>query len=253
MKQGLLNSWTFPPAVLPTPENEVHLWRASLDLPPDELARMGELLATDEVDRAARFRFKNDRDQFVVRRGLLRIILGRYLEIPPEKVGFTYNAFGKPAIGNNPEEIRFNLSHCRGLALIAVTRRAEIGVDVERTHNDVEIERISEGLFSEVERDTLRSLAPKARTQAFFNCWTRKEAYLKARGEGLSFPLNQFTVSILPGEPPRLLAAQNDAAEIERWTLYELAPATDYVAALAIEGRGHRLKRWKGEGFLRNR
>jgi 4'-phosphopantetheinyl transferase len=253
MNQSILNTWTYPPAVLSSAENEVHLWRISLDLPPDELARIVELLATDEAERAARFRFKKDRDQFVARRGLLRTILRRYLDIPPEKVTFTYNTFGKPTIGNNPKGFHFNLSHSSGLALIAVTRRGEIGVDVERIRKDVEIDQVSEGLFSETERDTLRSLSPKARRQAFFNCWTRKEAYLKARGEGLSFPLNQFTVSILPGEAPRLLAAQNDAMEIERWALYQLAPAPDYIAALAVEGRGHQLSCWRGEGLSRER
>jgi len=253
MRQGTLNSWTYPPAVLSLPENEVHVWCASLNLPPDGLAKTIELLATDEVVRAARFRFKKDRDHFVIRRGLLRVILGCYLGIPPKKVEFTYNPFGKPAVSINPEGFRFNLCHSGGLALIAVTRRGEIGVDLERVRDDVEIDELSEGLFSEIEHDILRSLPPKVRLQAFFNCWTRKEAYLKARGEGLSFPLKQFTVSLLPGEPPRLLDVPNEVGEIDRWTLYQLSPAPDHVAALAVEGKGHRLRYWRGEDLLRDR
>jgi 4'-phosphopantetheinyl transferase len=126
-------------------------------------------------------------------------------------------------------------------------------VDVERIRRDVEIERISEGLFSESERKALRSLPLRSRRRAFFNCWTRKEAYLKARGEGLTFPLNQFTVSILPGEEPRLLAAQGDVVEIERWRIYDFDPAPGYIAALVVEGRGHVLRFWNGEDALLNR
>jgi 4'-phosphopantetheinyl transferase len=250
MKEEIPDSWTYPPEILTLPENEVHLWHVSLALPTEGLANIGELLAPDEVERAARFRFKIDRDQFVARRGLLRAILGRYLGIPPRKVDFTYNGFGKPSVAHNPEGLRFNLSHSGKLAIIAVIRGREIGVDVERIRKDVEIERISQGLFSGIERDTLQTLSPKNKPQAFFNCWTRKEAYLKARGEGLSFPLNRFTVSVLPGEKPRLLEALDDAAEIERWSLYHLAPSPGYVAALAVEGKGHHLRLWRGEGML---
>ena len=250
MRQGTLNSWTYPPAVLSLPENEVHVWCASLNLPPDGLAKTIELLATDEVVRAARFRFKKDRDHFVIRRGLLRVILGCYLGIPPKKVEFTYNPFGKPAVSINPEGFRFNLCHSGGLALIAVTRRGEIGVDLERVRDDVEIDELSEGLFSEIEHDILRSLPPKVRLQAFFNCWTRKEAYLKARGEGLSIPLSQFSVTVLPDETPRLIGTQNDPGENELWTLYHLSPGSEYIAAIAVEGKGHHLRLWTGENLV---
>jgi 4'-phosphopantetheinyl transferase len=252
MKQEIPESWTSPPEILTSPENEVHLWRVSLAIPTEELARIGELLASDEVERAARFRFKNDRDQFVARRGLLRVILGRYMGLPPEKVDFTYNTFGKPELADNPEGLRFNLSHSSGLVIIAVARKWEIGIDVERIRKDIEIEQVSESLFSEIERETLRSLTPKSRNRAFFICWTSKEAYIKARGEGLSFPLNQFTVSFLPGEKHHLLEESVDAAEIDRWRLYRLAPSPGYVVALVVEGKRHRLRLWCGEGLLRN-
>ena len=250
MYQGNLNSWEIPPAVLPFSEKEVHVWRVSLELLPDELAKSADLLSKDEKERATRFRFEHDQDCFVARRGLLRVILGRYLEIPPQKVEFTYNSFGKPAVSNTSARVRFNLSHSSGLALVALSQGEQIGVDLERLRNDVDIEQISDGLFSEIERSTLRSLPPKVREQAFFCCWTRKEAYLKARGEGLSIPLSQFSVTVLPDETPRLIGTQNDPGENELWTLYHLSPGSEYIAAIAVEGKGHQVRLWTEENLL---
>ena len=248
MAQADLPTWSFPPEDLHLLESEAHVWRFYLDLPSHEAFRMGALLTTEELQRADRFRFKIDKDRYIARRGFLRKVLGRYLDIPPAQIIISYSTFGKPFFADDDasQKLRFNLAHSSGLALIAVTRRREIGVDVEQIRNDVEIELLAERLFSEAERENLRSVNKRGKLQAFFTCWTRKEAYLKARGEGLSFPLNRFTVSFLPGEPPRLLTVKNNPSEVERWTLYHLEPSPGYAAALAVEGVLQQLKCWTG-------
>ncbi len=248
MSQADLPTWSFPPEYLQLRESEAHVWRFYLDLPSDEVSRMDALLPSEELQRADRFRFKTDKDRYIARRGFLRNVLGRYLDIPPAQVNYSYNTFGKPLLANDDgsQKLRFNLAHSSGLALIAVTRGREIGVDIEQIRNDVEIEPLAERLFSESERDNLRSINKRGKLRAFFTCWTRKEAYLKARGEGLSFPLDQFTVSFLPGEPPRLLTVKNNPSEVERWTLFHLEPSPGYAAALAVEGVLQQLKCWTG-------
>jgi 4'-phosphopantetheinyl transferase len=183
----------------------------------------------------------------VVARGLLRAILGRYLGCSPADVRFCYGPRGKPALNDarGGEALRFNLSHSRGIALYAVTRGREVGVDVEAIRPEVEIASVARRVFSPSERATLHSLPPELQSEAFFNGWTRKEAFIKATGEGLARPLDEFDVSIAPGEPARLLATQPDADEAARWTLRELLPGPGYRAAVAVEGTGWRLAYWR--------
>jgi 4'-phosphopantetheinyl transferase len=138
------------------------------------------------------------------------------------------------------------------VALYAVARGREIGIDLEFMRCDLEVEEIAERFFSRRETATLRALPTDLRKYAFFLCWTRKEAYIKARGEGLSLPLNQFDVSLIPGEPAALLSAQPDSDEALRWSLHEMTIASGYVAALAVEGRGWSLSCWQWPGPLRS-
>jgi 4'-phosphopantetheinyl transferase len=202
-------------------------------------------LALDERSRAGRFYFRHDRERFIVARGILREILGRYLSRAPESLSFSYSSYGKPALvsESGAEAIRFNISHSHGTALYVVTRGRELGVDLELIRDGLEIEQIAERFFSRAEVSALCALPTQIRRRAFFLCWTRKEAYIKARGEGLSLPLDQFEVSLVPGEPAALMSAQRD--EAFRWSLRELFPAADYAAALAIEGRDCSLACWQ--------
>ena len=227
--------------------NEVHVWRASLDLTASHVQILQQTLAPDERARAERFYFQKDRAHFIVARGLLRVILGRYLDRPPDQLRFCYNSNGKPALAKefNRDTLCFNLSHSHGLALFAVTRGRELGVDLERVRPHLADEQIAERFFSPREVAMLRALPTNMRTEAFFNCWTRKEAYIKARGEGLSFPLDQVDVSLAPGEPVALLSAKADPHEASRWSLQELAPGPSYAAALAVEGHDWRLRCWQ--------
>jgi 4'-phosphopantetheinyl transferase len=240
------DSWEPAPAQPQATRDEVHIWRVVLTKTASEVESLRELLTDDEQRRAESFHFSRDRSHFIVARGILRKILGLYLRRSPESLRFSYTPFGKPdlqeAVGL--ETPRFNLTHAGVVALYAVTRGREVGIDVEYVRADIECEQIAGHFFSQSEVEVLRSLPQDSRARAFFNCWTRKEAYIKARGEGLSLPLDEFDVSLSPGEPAALLRA-SDAREVARWSLRELTLAPEYVAALAVEGSDWRLRCWE--------
>lgn len=239
--------WLPPLADLTLSSDDVHIWRASLDLSASCVESLQHTLGADELSRAERFYFQKDREHFVVARGLLRAILSRYLDIEPGQLRFCYSPYGKPALATTPgqDTLSFNMSHSHGLALYAVTRGREIGIDLERVQADLDCEQIAARFFSPRENAVLRALPAKLKPEAFFNFWTRKEAYIKARGEGLSFPLDQFDVSLAPGELTTLLNARGDPQEAPRWSLRALTPGPGYVAALAVEGHGWRLVCWQ--------
>ncbi len=238
--------WARPPDRPLQTGEEVHIWRSSLDPPLWRVNALKQVLAPDERERADRFVRAEDRTRFIVGRGVLRTILGRYLDLDPRHLQFRYNPFGKPAIepAAGGELIRFNVSHSGDIVLYAITSGREIGVDVERIRPDFGTEEIAQRFFSGREVATLRGLPASCRLEAFFACWTRKEAYLKARGEGLSRPLDRFDVSLTPGQPAELLHVYDDAAEPAHWSLRALSPGPGHVAALAVEGHGWRLRCW---------
>jgi 4'-phosphopantetheinyl transferase len=227
------------PVRLELNQKEVHLWWAWLKRPDAQVQRLIATLSADELIRADRFRFERDRQRFIVRRGLLRTILGCYLGIAPDRVLIAYGYYGKPTLADNHSRstLCFNLSHSNGLALYAVTSKREIGVDIEWIRAIPEAEQIAEQFYSVSESAAFRALSAEKKQEAFFNCWTRKEAYIKARGEGLSIPLSQFEVSLIPGEPASLLNVEQHPEEVSRWSLHALSPAPGYIAALAIEGK----------------
>ena len=219
--------------------DQIHVWRVPLNQNPERLPELNEILSPDERARAARFRFDKDRNQFIESRAALRLLLGQYLNVSPKELAFSFSAHGKPALANGLSHsgVRFNLSRRDGLALIAVTRNRDIGVDVELVRADLPVFEIAEVSFSENELATLRSLPEGQQAAGFYNCWTRKEAYVKARGEGFSFPLKQFDVSLTPGAAASLLEVRGSDTEVDRWTMQELSVGDGYVAALAFEGR----------------
>ena len=202
------------------------------------------ILSADERERVRRFYFERDRSRWLVGRGCLRMLLGRYLDVPPETLSFGYSAFGKPRLTGLKTAVQFNASHSGDILLIAVTLDRAVGIDVERIRSSLSVLEIAERFFSPLERGALAALPDALRTDAFFDCWTRKEAYIKARGVGLSLPLNGFDVAFGPGEPANLLATRPDAAEACRWQLRELDVADGYKAALAVEGAQWALKCW---------
>jgi len=200
--------WRSQPATLTLGGKDVYVWRATLNQTAAQAQSLLHTLAADELARARRFYFQRDRERFFVARGVLRSILSCYLDTEPSQLRFGYSSYGKPALAQNTgrNAIRFNASHSHELALVTVTRGRELGVDIERICAEVANEQIAERFFSPRKVVRLRSLPTDTQTEAFFHCWTRKEAYIKARGEGLSLPLDQFDVSLVPGEPAALLS-----------------------------------------------
>ncbi|HLJ49453.1 MAG TPA: 4'-phosphopantetheinyl transferase superfamily protein [Bryobacteraceae bacterium] len=225
--------------------NEVHVWWVELVRPEREVEDLLSLLSLDERERAARFRFAGHRDRFTVARGTLRRVLGHYAGVSPESVRFEYGANGKPSLPDS--EIRFNLSHSGDIAMIGITRSREIGVDVERMRQDKDLLDIAERFFAPREREALRDLSEEEQRDGFFRCWTRKEAYLKALGAGLSLNLHGFVVSLAPGEPAALLDSEQGAAEAARWSLVALEPHPDYAAAVAVEGASGEVRELREE------
>ena len=241
-------SWQKGPAAPVLWPNEVHVWRARLDAP---LSKSLELsLSPDDRERAARFKFEGDRHRFMMARACLRIILGRYLKTSAAGLQFELGPFGKPSLASVEDalDLRFNLSHSHQLALIAITRGREIGVDVEFMRADFASDEVAEHFFSPAEVKQLVRTPAANKTRAFFNCWTRKEAYIKARGEGLSHPLDQFDVSFALDEPAGLLGSRLDPAEVSRWAFEDLSPHPAYAAALTVKGDFSRLLLWDLQG-----
>ena len=228
--------------------DEVHVWLAHLNQLEANTQSFVEILAPDERDRAGRFHFEKDRVRFIQTRGILRTILARYLQSDAAHLSFDYNAYGKPSLagqeGRAPA-LHFNLSHAHEMALYAFTLQREVGIDIEFIRNDFDCEEIAGRFFSKREVEMLRSLPVRQRTEGFFNCWTRKEAYVKARGQGLSLTLDRFDVSLAPGEPATLLSVRDKIGETQHWVLQELNPAAGYVAAVAVEGSGWQLFCWQ--------
>ena len=217
--------------------DEVHVWRLDLT---GALAVVGgcrRLLSPDEEQRASRFRFDKDRKEYVVSRATLRSLLGSYLNVAPKKFQFAYSEYGRPFLPADihAKMLNFNVSHSGDVALLAFAYGRDIGIDVEKVRRNFGTAEIAERFFSAAERAALRDLPQEKRHQAFFHCWTRKEAFIKALGEGLSHPLDQFDVSLAPGVQAALLATRPDAQEVTRWTLWDIQVPGDYAAALAAE------------------
>jgi len=241
--------WQISPTLPDLSENDVHVWRAWLNPPPERVLDLAETLSADEAERARRFVFDHDRERFIVGRGFLRAILGHYLNTEPAQIKFKYGSQGKPALETDFNGgLHFNLSHSGNLVLYAIARRRDIGIDVEAIRSLEDMAQIAKRFFSPAEYATLCALPVEEQPTGFFNCWTRKEAYIKAIGSGLTQPLDEFDVTLAPGRPARLLRVQNDPQAPDRWSLIELKPAPDYAAALITAGRPKRLfcRQWPG-------
>ena len=220
----------------------VQIWQIDLTTPGKQICYCRRFLSPDENQRANRFYFERDRNSFIVARAGLRTILARSLCIAPEEVVFSYAAKGKPELAPGLQEsgLKFNLSHSRDWALLALTLHSCIGVDIEFIDPESTSDEIASRFFSRSEVNRLHSLRPEERPTAFYKCWTRKEAYVKAVGEGLSLALNSFDVAFEPGVPPDVSRAS--AQELSRWSLYDVPAPQGYAAAIAIEGREHKLQ-----------
>lgn len=202
--------------------------------------RAVEILSPDERERADRFRFPRLRSDFALSRALLRILLARHTGRAPLDITFRYGPQGKPSL--EPEQgIRFNLAHSGGLAVYAFTRDRDVGIDIEQARPMPDLEQIASRFFSTAEYLDLTALHGAERTSAFFDCWVRKEAYIKAVGGGLSIPLDSFRVSLAPARRAALLEVTDAPAEAPEWSLLAFSPEPGYHGAIAIRERQPRV------------
>jgi 4'-phosphopantetheinyl transferase len=217
-------------------DDSIHLWHANPLGCRSLLPTFRTLLSSDEKDRLARFHFEGDRQDFVFARGILRTVLAAYLKTDPWALCFRYSEYGKPELGSTDrgEDLQFNLSHTQGAVLLGVCRHRAIGVDVERVREDFNPQETTTRFFSVSEQRALLDFSEIERRQAFFRCWTRKEAFLKARGHGLSFPLESFDVSIGAGETEVRLTTRLDPAEAQRWQILQAPAPAGCAAAVAL-------------------
>ena len=237
-------TWSEPPESLSLATGEVHVWRVELEQPEHLLEKFRETLEEHELDRANRFHFEKHRKHFIAGRGALRQLLAQYLDTKPDRLRLSYGAYGKPSLNGEHKQsgLRFNMSHSHELALFAFAEGRELGVDVEHIRADFASEDIARRYFSRREVETFNALAACDQVNAFFRCWTRKEAFIKVIGLGLSQPLDQFDVTLIAEQPAALLWVSGDDAS--RWSLYDLEVGGDYAGALAVEGQVSRIRCW---------
>lgn len=220
----------------------VHVWHASLEQPTEVVTHLGSFLSDEERKRSERFYFDRDRQFFIVSRGILRVLLSQYTDTPPGDIQFNYTFHGKPYLRWRPD-LCFNLSHSGRLVMYAFSPGCRVGIDIEFMHPIEEMGKIAERNFSTQEYEVYKSVAEADRVRAFFDCWTRKEAFIKAIGEGTSFPLQDFVVSLKQDEPAQLLSIRGSQQQARQWSMHELEVENGYTAALVIEGKGHSILR----------
>ena len=239
-------TWKTAPASVDFPSDRIDIWQVCLDSFESPEPDFSGILSQDEVARASRFHFENDRRRFVRCRIALRVLLGSYLDVPPAAIRFRYGSNGKPEIAGlqDSRALRFNVTNSRRLALIAFSSGRAIGVDIEQVRPAPECVEIARRFFSDREVQALFALPANKRQQAFFACWTRKEAFLKATGKGLSYPLSEFSVSVDPNGPAELREVRENPDAVTRWSLADVRPAEGYVGTLAFEGAPCRIERW---------
>lgn len=216
---------------------EVFLWTVPLEASDRQVEECRAWLSEQEVTRAARYKFDRHRRDFILSHGVLRALLGKLKREHPASFSFAYALHGKPALQDRTEPVQFNMSRSSSLAVYAFTIGCEVGVDVEQIIPVPELAEVAERFFTTEETAELMALSELQRVHGFFNCWTRKEAFVKALGEGLSVPLDSFRVTLGPGEPARLLYMADNVQAAQDWTLYDWVPAAEWVCALAYPDR----------------
>jgi 4'-phosphopantetheinyl transferase len=239
---GLLNRKDFAPRWASTCKlyaNEIHVWKGCLDIDPEIVRSLQQELSGDEQARASRYYFRKDRERFIVARSMLRQVLGAYLGVRPSELEFIFGTYGKPRLAGECN-LEFNLSHSGNIATLAVGWSRALGMDVEVIRGNVDVGELSQRFFSASEIAELRALPTEERVLGFFNCWTRKEAYIKGIGIGLSLPLDSFGVSLSPRADAKFLHGVEQV-----WSLESFSPAENYVAAIAVAGAGWKSSFWE--------
>ncbi len=231
------HQWPTPKELPLLTQGGLLVWLADIDLGPEQAQMLWILLTDDEKQKAQRYYFPTDRDRFICARAQLRLLLGRYLGIGPAHVPILYGQYGKPYLPRNiATRFYFNVSHSAGLALYALHRGGEVGVDIEYLRVDTPFNEMASRFFAPEEYASLCMLPQDIRMQAFFNAWARKEACVKAMGDGLHIGLSDFAVTLAPDEPARLLYSNDKRLAPERWHLHALNVLPGYAAAVALAG-----------------
>ncbi len=215
------------------PGNEIHIYRSSLESNAEELKGSELLLSSDELQKAYRYKFEKDRDHYIAGRTRLRNILGKYLNQSPDKIIFSYTEKGKPFIKDSP--VKFNLAHSGDKAVFAFAENLEVGIDIEYMREMPDALQIATRFFSDEEVNEFSKVCEDKIRTAFFNCWTRKEAFIKAVGEGLSYPLKDFTVTLLPGVEPKIKWIKDKNKELKEWSLINIQTDRNYISSLAVK------------------
>ena len=246
--------WNTPPPCLVLSRENIHIWRAVLDLQEKRIEDLKKSLSEDEIIRADRFRYEQDKNRFISARGILRLILADYLSVEPGALRFDYENEGKPRLRSitGKEDIQFNLSHSEGLALYVFTRGYEAGVDLERIRNFPEMEQIVEQLFAAGERALFGALPSGGKQKTFFNWWTRKEALTKATGKGLSYPLERIDFPPTGDKSTGCLKMPGCEGKQTKWSIWDVQPAEDYAGAVVVETGNWNVQYWQWSGKTRN-
>ena len=226
--------------------NDVHVWNVSLEVDSTDIAHLAKILSPDEQARVNRFHFEKDRTQFIISRGILRVLIGRYLGENPSHIQFAYNTFGKPLLmcSVDSDSLMFNVSHAGGKALYAFSKKQPLGIDLERIRLNIAFESIAKRFFSPVEITMFSSLQEPCKREAFFSWWTRKEAFIKAKGVGFSLGVDQFDVTLRPGEPARLIHTRYDERDVRHWSLHDIDAGSGFKAALAVRSTQPRISHY---------
>jgi len=239
------DEWSPPPDHLHLGKGEVHVWRGIVDIPSAALQVFKDMLSGEERDRAARFRFPRHQHRFIAARGMLRSLLGRYVHLPPRDIEFGFGAQGKPFLKNRiSSPLYFNISHSQKIALFAFSSESEVGIDVEGPQPRLDYQGVAQRVLSSQEQQWLQDLPAFGQKSALLTAWARKEAFVKAMGTGLTFPLRDITITILPDQPPRLVHITDPSLNGTHWSIHPLNPRVRYVAALVVAGHPHQIRLW---------
>ena len=237
--------WQTPPEGLALREGEVHVWRGIVDIPSADLQVCWKTLKTDEQERAQRFRFAQHRTRFISARGMLRKLLGHYLSLAPQDIELGIGLQGKPFVqSQGRDKLYFNVSHSQKLVLIAFSASSEVGIDVEGPQSHLNHQAIAKRIMNKQEASWFHSLPESKRKSALFNCWTRKEAFVKAHGKGLTFPLRDITVTFLPEQPTSIVRIENPELHTLSWSIYSIYARPQYAGALVVAGKPRSIKYW---------
>ncbi|MBD3225123.1 MAG: 4'-phosphopantetheinyl transferase superfamily protein [Caldithrix sp.] len=228
-----MTGWLQPRRIPDLGHNDVHIWRMSLDLNKPVLQKIHAFLNEQEKKRADRFRFEKDRQHFIAARGQMKFLLGEYLMCNPDDIHLHFTEYGKPYLEHR--KLYFNISHSHKLALLAIRKNYEVGIDIEWKHRNIEPLKIAGRFFSQVEQDELFSLNPKQQTDGFFKCWSSKEAFIKAVGLGLSMPLRSFDVVLNPEREANLLDVRHSGYAADNWQLFNIDTHNEYASAIVVQ------------------